>query len=144
MRRTSMILLLLFGVPAFALGPIPNGTYKGNEICNGTAYPTTMILSDNTLKWDDQTTAFDFGPNSNGFFSLRSVSGMAGSGLGHFTTDGLHYEVVYNYVEADGSSHSAPGEDTLSYVNGKIHLDASASAGPGGKFVCTGDFSRVP
>ncbi len=144
MSRILYALTFLIGLNAFALGPIPNGMYKGTEVCNGSSYPTVMTFTDNTLKWDDQLDEFVFGPDSNGFFNLKSISGATGSGQGHFTSNGLHYEVTYNYVEGDGSTHPAPGEDTLTYAHGVIHLDASASAGSKGKFVCTGDFLITP
>ena len=135
---------LLIGFNAFALGPIPNGTYKGTEICNGTSYPIQMVFTDTTLSWAGQLDSFEFDSNSNGFFKLKPISGLTGNGLGHFTENGLHYEVVYDYPADDGSTHPSPGEITLTYKQGTLHLDSSASAGSQGKLGCTGDFSKAP
>ncbi len=137
-------LTLLVGINAFALGPIPNGTYTGTETCSVGSFPTQMIFTDNSMKWDDQVNAFEFDAKSNGFFKVKSISGMTGSGLGHFTDNGVHYEIIFDFVGKDGSTHPAPGEDTLTYKHGVVHLDSSASAGSGGKITCTGDFSITP
>ncbi|MGZ3655939.1 MAG: hypothetical protein ACXVB9_09010 [Bdellovibrionota bacterium] len=141
MNKIFPALTLLFGFNAFALGPIPNGTYKGTETCNGMSFPSALTLTDKTMAWGGQVNSFEFGPNSNGFFTLKPISGQTGSGQGHFTDNGLHYEVTYDYVADDGTTHPAPGEDTFTYAKEVIHLDSSASAGPKGKFVCTGDFA---
>ena len=134
----------LFSLNAFALGPIPNGTYTGTETCAGSSYPTRMIYADKTLRWDNEIYAFDFDSNSNGFFNVKTTSGMTGSGLGHFTDSGLHYEIIFDYVGEDGSTHPAPGEVTLTYTQGVIHLESSASAGSDGKITCIGDFFNQP
>jgi hypothetical protein len=135
--------ILFVSSNAFALGPIPNGTYAGTENCSVGSYPTQLTFTDTTLAWDGQTNSFDFGPNSNGFFKVSTTSGMSGSGLGHFTENGVHYEIVFDYPSKDGTTHPAPGEDSFTYSNGVVHLESSASAGPGGKITCGGDFALV-
>src|SRR5665213_2727953 len=90
------ILTLLLSSNAFALGPIPNGTYTGTETCNGSSYSTILILTDNTMKWDDQVNAFDFGPDSSGFIDVRAVSSMTGSGQGHSSANGLHDDFTFD------------------------------------------------
>ncbi|MGZ6331949.1 MAG: hypothetical protein ACXWP5_04975 [Bdellovibrionota bacterium] len=141
MIRTLSLLSFLMGLNAFALGPIPNGTYTGTENCNGTAFPSQMIVADRSLDWDGQ---LDFDSDSYGFFKLKSTSGMKGSGLGHFTENGLHYELILDYPAPDGKSTvPSPGQITLTYKQGTIHSDSSA-AGAGGKFVCSGDYSKAP
>jgi len=139
-----IFLTTFISVNAFALGPILNGTYAGTETCGADSFSTRMVFTDETLAWGDQVNAFEFDANSNGFFKVKATSGMAGSGLGHFTKNGLHYEIIFDFVGKDGSSHPAPGEDTLTYKDGIVHLDSSASAGPRGKISCSGDFSLVP
>ena len=136
---------LFIGFNAFALGPIANGTYTGTETCGSIgSFPTRMIFTDNSMQWDDQVNAFEFDANSNGFFKVKSVSGMKGSGIGHFTDNGFHYEIIFDFVGKDGAIHPSPGEDTLTYKQGVVHLESSASAGAKGKYSCTGDFSITP
>jgi hypothetical protein len=142
--KSILFVMMFTTVNAFALGPIPNGTYTGTETCSVGSFPTRMIIADDSMKWDDQVNSFEFDANSNGFFKVKSASGMTGSGLGHFTDSGLHYEIVFDFVGKDGTVHPAPGEDSLTYKQGVIHLDSTASAGPRGKISCTGDFSIAP
>src|SRR6185295_19191656 len=99
--RRIVFLALLSSLNAYALGPIPNGTYTGTETCTGyPPFPTRLVFTDNTLKWDEQTLAVD--ADVNGFFKLHSLDGMNGIGIGHFTKDGLHYEVVFDMPMEDG------------------------------------------
>jgi hypothetical protein len=128
---------------AFALGPIPNGTYSGTETCNGYSFPSSMTLTDTTMDTGAQLNEFSFGPDSHGFFTIKPLRGMTGIGLGHFTENGMHFEVTYDFPEKDGTTHPAPGEDTFTHANGVIHMESTASAGPKGKFTCSGDFAKV-
>jgi hypothetical protein len=141
--KLAFLLITFFSANVFALGPIPNGTYLGNETCSVGSFSTRLTFTDTTMKWDDQINSFEFDANTNGFFNVRSVSGMSGHGLGHFITNGFHYEIIFDYIAPNNSIHPAPGEDTLTYRQGVIHLESSASAGPQGKVTCIGDFSIV-
>lgn len=140
MKRVISILGLMVGIEAIALGPIPNGQYVGTEKCTG--YPvsqSTIVLTDNTLGWDGQQNAFTI--DANGFFTMNSVSGLTGNGLGHFTVNGLHYEVVFNFPKG-ATTVPVPGEDTFTFKRGKIYLTSSAS-GTSGTVTCTGVFKKT-
>lgn len=128
---------ILLSLKAFALGPIPNGTYTGSETCTGYDPISTRVeISDTSMKWDDLTYAFD--TDRNGFFKVHTLDG-SGTGLGHFTADGVHYEVIFDML-IDGKTLPVPGEDTFSFSQGVLRLNASASMQAGGIMKCSGVF----
>lgn len=140
MKRLVLVLTLLSGMNAFALGPIPNGTYTGLENCSG--YPsmsTRFVVTDTTMQWDEQTLAFE--ADRNGFFRMHSLNGDTTNAIGHFTKNGLHYEVVEE-ITMNGKTVAVPGEDTLTYNQGVLELTASASMQSGGTIYCSGKFKK--
>jgi hypothetical protein len=143
MNRLIILLTLALTPNAFALGPIPNGTYSGSENCTGySPIPSTLVITDSTVKWDDQTLAFD--ADINGFFKMHTLDGMNGTGMGHFTKDGLHYEVTFDMPMDNGKIVPVPGEDTFTYSQGVLQLSASASMTSGGIMACSGTFTKAP
>lgn len=142
MNRLIIFLTLVLTPNAFALGPIPNGTYAGSENCTGYApIASRLVITDKTMNWDDQTLAFD--ADINGFFKMHTLDGMNGTGVGHFTKDGIHYEVTFD-MPIDGKTVPVPGEDTFTYSQGELQLTASASMVSGGIMSCSGIFSKAP
>ena len=142
MNRLIFFLTLLSSLNAFALGPIPNGTFTGTENCTG-YHPVAsrLVITDSTMTWDDSKLAFDV--DANGFFKMHSLEGSSGTGLGHFTKDGLHFEVIFEMLMDNGKTVSVPGEDTFTFSQGKLQLSSSASMISGGTISCSGIFSKA-
>ncbi|HVA67373.1 MAG TPA: hypothetical protein VNK24_10690 [Elusimicrobiota bacterium] len=141
MRLATLALILFGAVNAYALGPIPNGTYAGNIKCSGQAgEEKTIIVNDTTMSWDEQKREFTAG--ASGYFTIRSVTGVAGSGHGYFTPYGLHYDFTFELPPAAGARKTIPltWEGTYVYGGGTLYFLAS-SDGPSGKIKCGGSFS---
>jgi hypothetical protein len=141
-NRLIFFLTLLSSLNAFALGPIPNGTYTGTENCTGSPpIADRFVITDNTMEWDDLKLAFDVDPN--GFFKMHSLDG-SDTGMGHFTKDGLHFEAIFDMLMDNGKTVSVPGEDTFTFSQGELQLSSSASMVSGGTMSCSGIFSKAP
>lgn len=141
MNRLIFFMTLLSSLNAFALGPIPNGTYTGTENCTG--YPPItdrFVITDNTLEWDDLKLAFDVDPN--GFFKMHSLDGSA-SGLGHFTKDGLHFEAIFEMPTENGKTVSVPGEDLVHFQPRKTPAEFFGLHGIGRHDVLQRNFPEI-
>jgi len=137
------VLALFFGINAYALGPIPNGTYQGTQTCGGEAAPSTLIITDSGFSDGQQENAMV--ADANGYFSLNSVSGFNETGYGHFTADGLHFEAVCDLPDPKtGKPAPAHGWDTFTYKDGKLYLDSAVSVPKGPVVPCTGIWTQTP
>ena len=129
---------------AFALGPIPNGTYSGTMSCSnqyGNSIPdqvVTITIADSAMTFG--ASRKEFIDTGKGFFKVRHYdtsnpakgSELSGIGHGYFTATGVHINMMIDVGVA-----VAEGEDTFVYRDGRVILVSSA-----GGYKCEGEFRK--
>ena len=141
-----MVLLFLGLVtsPAHALGPIPEGTYRGNATCTDThgqattENDQTVVIGKDTMQWGN--TIKECTPTTPGFYKVRHYTLTKGekvlSGLGtaYETAGGMHFKMVI-----DIGPVVLEGEDTFAYHDGHLVLISSVHGQR-----CEADYVKVP
>ncbi len=126
MRSLFFIISTLFISSAYALGPIPNGKYSGKMNCvshnrdYNSESDNVITITDTRMDWvaGDQSSDKEFIFDELGFFQIKSADGV---GQGYTSGNALHFEFTLSM--GDFNVH---GEDTLFYLNKKLHLISSA------------------
>ena len=144
MRVSILVGLVFASLSSWALGPIPNGKYKGSQICSNKQGqqipPEEMEISftDTAMSWGDTVKEFEI--EGNGFFRLlhfqlsdAKEKTLAGKGRGFFSKFGMHFVAK---LEVGGVK--VAGQDTFFHTNGTLYLISSASG-----FKCDGEFKKV-
>ena len=141
-------LTLLANTLAHAVGPVPNGRYKGTWICISAkadlpANNVTLVFTDRTIEWES-TGGFGylhsvktFATDANGFMSFNiTTDGRTplGTGTGYTTRRGIHYELKILGV---------PGEETYVVAGPELVLLSSLEDLQNGRLHCEGRFTSA-
>jgi hypothetical protein len=129
-------IFLLSSFNAFALGPIPNGTYVGKITCSA---PSTrpfdmdvkIVVTNDTMdsELDGEVNRKRFVPAGGAKFRVNPGQE---NGQGYFTADGLVYEMQIN---------GTLGRDEFRYRNGVLEESGSAVY-DGETFLCRGSHRK--
>ena len=138
MKKIIVLITAVFSLSAFAVGPFPDGVYRGTSTCT-TSYGETfqdkvdLTFSATQLNWNSTGDSgpanhtHNFVEQEDGFFMLLDF------GEGYFTTHGMHYKVTINGMK---------GEDTYLLVDDKIYLISSVDV-QGNTIKCEGVFTAL-
>jgi len=129
--------LFFFSVSAFALGPIPNGTYEGKLTCQSSKTasfdePGKIVIGDDTM--ENISAA---GSNIKQFMITNGqnfqVNPSKENGSGYFTDDGLFYSITINGLS---------GEDRFRYLDNTLYLLGSVVVEKD-MYLCTGIYKSI-
>ena len=143
LMRIVGFFVFLFSIQSFALGPIPNGTYKGDQYCRNSVglvvvkQTLEVVVTDELMTWSGNTKKFVPVQFKKGFVKVYHYKGtgedleLAGLGRGYFLENGLHFSAML-----DVGNDIVTGTDTFTVSDGVISLKGGALG-----LDCSGSFT---